>query len=505
MRKNLLTRIRASIGAITPGGDNLVDRTVKSGFWVGVMNFSERGLDLILLVILGGLLSPRDFGLMGIALLTLASAKQLSELGLDDALIHAKDDVDEELNTIWSMETSRGLLLAGIMVLGAPFIAEFFNEPRAVPLLRVMALSPLAIGLRNPAVIYFQKDLEFHKEFTYRVSGTVVYFTVAIAYALVSPTVWALVIGYVLGDITRTVVSYLAVGYRPWPAFDLGVAKQRLSYGKWVTSTTILYFLYSRGDDIFVGWAIGATALGFYQIAYRFSNAPATEITQTISGVTFPAYSKVQNEVDKVRTGFYNTIRITTLISFPMAVGIAAIAPKFIEAFFTPEWQPVVPVIQILAVYGLLRSLGATFGPVWKAVGRPDYIAKLSLLRVVLIAVTIYPVTTRFGLIGVAALITAIYIFPMMPLDVYLVLKTIESPLGRFAREVFYPLFASVLMGVAVTVVQGQIAFGLPIVEFAILVAVGVLSYAVAVLALMVGSHWELKDDLTMLIDSIAG
>lgn len=493
---------------MVPSGDDLVDQTIKSGFWVGLMNFSERGLDLILLVILGGLLSPRDFGLMGIVLLTLASAKQLSKLGLDDALIHAEDDdVDEELNTFWSIEASRGVILASIMVLGAPFIASFFNEPRVIPLLRVMALSPLAIGLRNPAVVYFQKDLEFHKEFVYRVSGTVVYFTISLVYALIDPTVWALVVGYVAGDIMRTIVSYFADGYRPWPSFELDIAKRRLSYGKWVTSTTILYFLYSRGDDAFVGWALGAAALGFYQIAYRLSNAPATEITQTISGVTFPAYSKVQNDVTKLRRGFFNTVRITTFISFPMAVGIAAVAPTFIKAFYSSEWLPIIPVIQLLAAYGLLRSLGATFGPVWKAVGRPDYVAKLSLIRVTLMAVFIYPVTMwwGYGLEGVAALITAIYIFPMMPLDVYLVLKTVKSPLGRFAKEVSYPLLASALMGTVVVIVQSQLTLDLPILEFVILVLVGVVSYAAVVLVLLSRSHWELKQNLTTLVDSIAG
>lgn len=493
---------------MVPGGDDLTDQTIKSGFWVGLMNFSERGLGLILLVILGGLLSPRDFGLMGIVLLTLASAKQLSKLGLDDALIHAEDDdVDEELNTFWSIEASRGVILAGIMVLGAPFIAGFFNEPRVVPLLRVTALSPLAIGLRNPAVVYFQKDLEFHKEFVYRVSGTVVYFVISLVYALIDPTVWALVVGYVAGDIVRTTVSYLADDYRPWPSFDLDVAKRRLSYGKWVTSTAILYFLYSRGDDAFVGWALGAAALGFYQIAYRLSNAPATEITQTISGVTFPAYSKVQKDVTKLRHGFFNTVRITTFISFPMAIGIAAVAPTFIEAFYTSEWLPIISVIQILAIYGLLRSLGATFGPVWKAVGRPDYVAKLSLIRVMLIAVFIYPVTMwwGYGLDGVAALITAIYIFPMMPIDVYLVLNTVESPVGRFIKEVSYPLLASALMGAVVVIVQNQLTLGRPVLEFAILVILGVVSYAAVVMVLLARSHWELKRNLTRVVDSIAG
>jgi PST family polysaccharide transporter/lipopolysaccharide exporter len=501
----MLDKLKRLIARLLPGGDNVMEQAVKSGVWVGVMNVSERGLELLLLVIVAALLSPRAFGLMGIALLTLSSLKKFSELGIKSALIQAEEDnVDDELNTAWTIETVRGTVIGAILFLGAPFLASLFNEPAATDLFRVIAVSPFIVGLRNPAVVYFQKSLDFHKEFVYRVSGAVAYFVVTVGLALYEPTVYALAIGYIAGDTTRFIVSYLAHGYRPWPSFDVDVAKKRYSFGKWVTANSILYFLYSRGDDAFVGWALMASALGFYQLAYRLSNAPATEITQTISSVTFSAYSKVQNDVEKLRSGYFQTLRMTTLASFPAAMGIAAVAPAFVRAFFTPEWEPMIPVLQLLAIYGLLRSMGATMGPVWKAVGRPDYITKLSALRVTLIAIFIYPVTMRYGIEGTSALITGIYIFPMMPIDTYLIARTVDASPIRVLREVSYPLAASIGMAAAVTYVYQAVTLSTPLLEFILLVLVGIGVYVALALALMFSFNWEVKQNLESIFDALA-
>jgi len=143
----MLDKLKRLIKRLLPASDNVLEQAVKSGVWVGVMNVTERGLELLLLVIVASLLSPRAFGLMGIALLTLSSLKKFSELGIKSALIQAEEDnVDDELNTAWTIETARGTVIAAILFLGAPFIASLFNEPAATDLFRVIALSPFIVG-----------------------------------------------------------------------------------------------------------------------------------------------------------------------------------------------------------------------------------------------------------------------------------------------------------------------------------------------------------------------
>jgi PST family polysaccharide transporter/lipopolysaccharide exporter len=503
---SLRERLARALGRLLPTDGDLSDQIVQSGIWITLMNVFDRALQFALLIVLARLLTPRDFGLLGIALLTLSALKKFTHLGLDAALIQdQQENVDQYLNTAWVLGFGRNLLIAVVIFLVAPLVAAVFSEPRVTPVIRVIALGPLFKALRNPGVVYFQKNLDLHKSFVLTLSGSVTNFVVAVAFALVYRNVWALVFGFVAADAVRFLVSYLIHPYRPWFEFDADIAWNLLDYGKWMTGSKILNFLYSEGDDAVVGWLLTATSLGFYQVAYRFSNAPATELTHVISRVMFPAYSKLQDDTHRLRDTFLQVLKVVTLLAFPMSVGIVIVAPSFVEAFLGEAWLPATLTMQILAVYGLLRAVGSTFGPVWKAVGRPDYLTKLAALRVLLIAVFIYPMTVTYGIEGTAFLITAIFVFPMMPLDTYLVVKTVDTSFGRFFREVAYPAVASLFMGGVLLAVQASVAFASPAVEFVVLLGVGIASYAVAVGVFERQLNWGLERSFRSMVNAVRG
>lgn len=472
--------------------------------WVTVMSVSDRLLQLVLLVVLARLLGPAAFGVMGIALLTVNAVTRFSRLGFDEALIQNEaDDVDEYLDTQWTLQLLRGVLLALVVLLAAPLVAGVFDEPQAVDVLRFVALSPLLVGLRNPGIIYFRKNLEFHWQFVYRLSGSLLNFVVALGIAfLVVESVWALVVGYVVADLTRTLVSYTVHEYRPWPALDFDVVRELFDYGKWITGSGIVLFLVNEGDDALVGVLLSSTALGLYQVGYRVAKTPSRHITRVVSEVTFPAYSKLQDDTARLRRVFFQTIRLTTLFSFPVGVGIVVVAPTFVRAFLGPDWLPAIPTLQLIAVYGLCISFTATFGSVWKAVGRPDYVTKLSFVRLVLMAAIAIPAVQRFGITGMAAVVTGIYLFVMLPIDVYLVARSIEGAVLDVLRQVAYPLGASVLMGLAVYGSRVELALT-PVVELFVLVSVGIVTYALAVLLFETQLQWGLTGDLRSIVETV--
>jgi len=500
MKEKLLAVINQ---ALPQGG--VLEQTVKSGAWMGAMNVFSRGLQIILVIILANLLEPADFGLLGIALLVLSALQKFSELGLDSAVIQdASENVDEYMNTMWVLQLVRGGVLAGILILGAPLVGSVFGEPRATGIVRAIAVAPILVAAKNPGVVYFKKKLNFHREFAYQMSGSLTRFLVTIAWALVSPTVWALVAGLLASRAVRFVFSFIAHEYQPRLSFDLDLARELIQYGKWLTANSILFFLYSEGDDAVVGWLLSATALGFYQTAYRLSNAPATEITQVINSVTFSAFSTLQEDSAAMREAYYKTLQLAAFVTFPAAFGIAGVADVFVKTFMGDQWVAMVPVMQILAVYGLLRSLGKTMGPVFKTLNRPDYITKMSALRVFLLAVLIIPVTNRFGIVGISLLIGGISLFPMFPLDAYLVLKSLDGSYRRFATELVHPLLASVGMFTAVTVVDQTIPVGVGVLKFVLLVTVGVVVYVCLALLLSMQFEWSIDENLRKVFSSLA-
>ena len=476
---------------------------VKSLVWIGSQNALGRVIQLAMLVILARLIGPTELGLVGIALLALSALRKFTEFGLNAALIYQKDEnVDSYLDTVWLLEIGRGVLVGGIIFLTAPFVASFFGEPRAEALLQVIALAPVLTGLKNPGVVYFDKNLDFHKEFAFQIGSDIVRFVVSVAYALYDPTAWAFVAGFLAADGTRFVLSYIIDDYRPWFSFDMEAAKELIDYGKWMTGSSILFFLNTEGDDAFVGWFLSPAALGFYQYGYRLSNAPATEITQIISRVMFPAFSSLQDDTDRLREVYLKTLRMTSFVSFPAAFGIAAVAPAFVRAFMGPDWTGMIFAMQILAGYGLLRSVGKTFGPVWKATGRPDIITKLSAFRLVLIAILIYPLTSRYGIAGTAFTVTAVYVFPMMPIDIYLIRRTIEATYYEIIYEFVYPLIASVVMFTCVWSVHLGIDVT-PMIEFSLLILTGVITYVASVLVLEIQFDWGIRQNINTLITSV--
>ncbi|EMA44819.1 lipopolysaccharide biosynthesis protein [Halococcus saccharolyticus] len=460
------------------------ERTVKSGIWVTLINVFDRGLQLAKLIVLARLLSPAAIGLIGITLLVLTVLEQFSEFGVDRALIQRKErNINEYLNTAWSLQIIRGVLVVGIAYVAAPYAAVFFGEPRSTDLIRVLALTSLLTSLRNPGLIYFRKNLDFHKQFAYTLTGSLVNAAVTIATAWIFRSVWAFVFGRLAGNIVTIVLSYLIHEYRPWPAFDRAQARELLGYGKWILGSGVLAFLLNQGDDAFIGWFLSASVLGFYQLAFRFSNAPATEITHTISNVVFPAYSQLQTDDTKLRKGYFRTIQLTTMVSFPMAAGIFVTAPVFVQGFLGEQWLPMVWPMQILTLWGAIRSLGSSTGPLFEAVGRPDYNTKLQVLELAIVVVLIYSATDRWGIAGTAFVVVVSGIVAS-PIANYLAVRQVEGSYFRLIRVVSYPAVGSAVMAIGVWFVRTNVAIGSSIVEFLFLVTVGIVLYSLVMVGI---------------------
>ena len=443
--------LRSLIRRLLPGEGSVASRTVRGGIWVGMMNGGVRALQLVMLVVLGRLLSPEEFGTMGVALLVIAGLTRFSQLGLDQALIQRREEnVDDYFGTVWVLQVLRGLAIAAIAFAAAPYVADFFREQRSVvvPLIQLIALGPVARALQNPATVYFEKDFQFHKQFLLVTSRTGVRVVVSIAYALVEPSVYALAYGYVAGHLAQLVGSYVFADRLFRPSFDVEKARDLIDYGKWIVGSGVLSYLYGEGDDVFVGRVLSTQALGYYQLAYRLSNAPATEVAQTISQVVMPAYSKIQDDIPAVRDGFERTLRLSALVSFPLGVGIIVVADPFVATFLGSQWAPMVVPMQVLTVYGLLRSLRTPAAPLFKALGRPDYMTKLQVVTLVVLAIAIYPltVTLDMGLTG-ASIAVVLSGLAYLPPAAYLTMRMIDERLRTLVTIPAYPAVASLAMG----------------------------------------------------------
>lgn len=431
-------------------GRALTDQVVRGGAWMSLLRVTDKSLHIARLTILARLLSPSDFGILGIALLSLTAIKQLSNLGINSALVQREEaNVDPFLNTAWLLKGIRGIGIFALLYVTAPTIALTFAEPRATAVLRVLGLGAIIQGLVNPSVVYFRKNLDFRKQYSFQVSGTVVDLIVAVSAALILQNVWALVFGSLAGRLTRFLASYLLSDYRPRIQFDRELALDVLNFGKWVWASGIVIFLATNGDDAFVGWYLTAAALGLYQMAFRLANAPATEVTHVIASVVFPAYSKIQNDREAIRSAFVKTFRVTAAIAIPMAGGIILVAPAFTVTVLGDQWAPMILAMQITALAGFIRAIVATGGALFKGVGEPDWDFRMNVVRASIIFATIYPLTDAYGISGAAASIT-LGIAGALPVWYYKTREITGSSHVEYLSSLLIPALGTALMAIPV-------------------------------------------------------
>jgi lipopolysaccharide exporter len=420
-------------------------RAVKGGVWIFVLKVAHRGLGFLRTLILARLLSPEDFGLFGIAVLTINFLENFSVTGIDAALVQKKGSIKEDLDTAWTVNVIRSLLLFSTLYFGAPVVASFFNNTEALDIIKALAFLQLCTGAENIATVYFRKEIRFNKLFNLNFSAMTVNFVVSVTMAIILKSVWALVYGALAGAFIKTVMSYVLQPYRPRLRFEVAKLKELLRFGKWIFGSSILVFLITEGDDVFVGKMLGTTALGLYQMAYLLSNAPATEISNFVAQITFPVYSKMQGDVQRLREAYLKVLQIVSFIAFPISGLIFIFAPDFTKLFLGEKWMPMVPALQVLTLWGLIRAVGTTTTQIFLAVGKPRITTKLRSLELLFIAILIYPLTVRFGILGTAMTIVIGTILPVS-ITCLMAVKTVNSDLFSFGKILLLPLIGTFAM-----------------------------------------------------------
>lgn len=435
-----MVNVVREISNLLRNGSGLSGKVVRGSFWVFALRLTNRLLGLVSTMILARVLAPADFGLFGIALLTMAALETFSQVGMNAALVQKRQDITPYLDTAWTFQALRGGFLALVLFVSAPYVASFFDTPAATPVLQVIGVSTLIQGLTNIGVVYFQKELEFHKQYIYQLSGTVSHLLVAITAVVILQSVWALVFGLLAGNLGQLLVSYAIHPYRPRARLDQAQFLELLHFGKWVLGSSILIYLVTQGDSILVGKVLGVTALGLYQMAYRISNMPATEITHVISQVTFPAYAKLQNDLSRLKEAYFKVLQVTAFLSLLITVLIFIFANDFTRLFLGDKWLPMVPAMQILVLGGFIRSIAATAGAFFVAVGKPSIDTQAQLLRLITLSISIYPLTVYFGITGtsVAVLVSNIAVAIILMSKIF---RFCESSLLIFAKNLLSPRF----------------------------------------------------------------
>ncbi len=453
---------------------------VSGGIWITLSKILQHSLNFIRTITLARLLSPDNFGLFGIAMLALTAIDKFSFTGFDQALIQKRENIEPYLDSAWTIQVIRGLILGLLLFCTAPLVAKFFHEPQVTLLLKVLGFSIFIGGFRNIGIVFFHKNIQFNRMFIYELSGTITDFGVALTAAIILRNAWALVFGFTARNIVQTIVSYVIHQYKPRFKINWKHTKDLLSFGQWIWGSTILIFLLTQGDDILVGKILGTTALGFYQMGYKISNLPATEITHALSQVIFPAYSRLQDNIPKLRAAFLRVFQMMTFITFPIAILIFVLAPDFTIVFLGEKWMPMVPVMKTLCYFAVIRTINSVFSAVLTALGKPRISTIGSFFQLILFVIIVYPLIINFGLVGVAYATIIPNAFFLIYIGIRL-LKEIDTQFSKLLSVILPSIAGCLSTYLSVTFVNNTFSFNASVISIISLAILGGGVYIVVV------------------------
>ena len=422
---------------------NLKHKTVQNTFIVFIVTFINRGLNILTKILLARILLPEDFGLIAIASLIIEAIALFREMGIESALIYRKDQAKEAANTAFIILPIVSILLYAVVYFSAHYMALFYGNELIESITRISALTLIILSLGSVQFTLLTKELDFRRRMTPEFVSSIVYTLSTVYMAFQGFGVWSLVYGGVLSSFSGLITVWKVSSFRPTFRFNRKIATELLGYGKYILGSSIVIFILANLDDAVVGRMLGLTALGYYSMAYSMGNLPATNITHVLGKILFPTYSVIQNDKKKLSKMFLKTFAYISLVSIPLAFGIFALSPDFIEFILKEKWLPAVPALKVMCVYGLFRSLNATTGGLFVATGNAKFQRDVSIIQLIFFILLVIPVTQKYGLVGVSMLVTLVMGVLAFSLSLKKVFEITDVERTQIINAIKTPLYCS--------------------------------------------------------------
>ncbi|MFK5893285.1 MAG: lipopolysaccharide biosynthesis protein [Pseudomonadota bacterium] len=446
--------------------------------WVTMLRVLYRLIGLVSTVILARLLTPNDFGVAAIAMSIFALMNAFSKFGFETVIVQHKNPTYEHYSTAWTFNFLFGFFAAATLALSSGYIGEFYNNVDITYIAIVISSLFLLDGLKNTGIIDFQKNMDFDKEFKFYIVPKLICFFITLALAIYLRNFWALVIGNVILKLLEVVNSYLMHPLRPRFTFSKG--GELFGFSKWLMVNNFLNFLNDKSPELVLGKIISPHSAAIYSISAEIGQMTTTEIVANLNRAIYPGYSKVSDNLSKLRNLYQDTIKVIALIAFPLGVGVALVSPYLVPIMLGPQWLDTIEPIVYLALGGTINAVRSNTNYVYFSLGKPRIsTAELALKSIIFISFFAYLIEDG-GALGVAKsfLYTAAIMFFISNIIVIYVLKiSFMDQIKLYIK----PALATIVMFISVSWTMTNIVIGNMVIDLILAVLSGVFSYVISV------------------------
>ncbi|UYU30737.1 colanic acid undecaprenyl disphosphate flippase WzxC [Siccibacter colletis] len=463
---------------------SLRNKTISGAKWSAMATVIIISLGLIQMTVLARIIDSHQFGLLTVALVIIALADTLSDFGIANSIIQRKEISNLELTTLYWLNVGLGLVVCVAMFLLGDVIADALNNPDLAPLIKTLAFAFVVIPHGQQFRALMQKELEFSKIGSIETFSVLAGFTFTVVTAQYWPVAMTAIWGYLVNSLVRTALFgfFGRKIYRPGLHFSLASVASNLRFGAWLTADSLINYVNTNLSTLVLARILGASVAGGYNLAYNVAVVPPMKLNPIITRVLFPAFAKIQDDIDKLRVNFYKLLSVVGIINFPALLGLMVVANNFVPLVFGEKWVSIIPILQLLCIVGLLRSIGNPIGSLLMAKARVDISFKFNVFKTFLFIPAIIVGGHMAGALGVTLGFLLVQIINTVLSYFVMIKPVLGSSYRQYIQSIWLPFYLSLPTLVVSWALGVALKGHLPLASLlAVQIAAGVLAFGVMI------------------------
>ncbi|MBK7939236.1 MAG: lipopolysaccharide biosynthesis protein [Lewinellaceae bacterium] len=336
---------------------SLKQRTIRGLSWAFIDRFANQLSQFIFGIILARLLSPAEYGLIGMLAIFFEIADTFVVAGFSEALIRKKDPTDADYSTIFLVNVGTGMFFYAVLYMMAPGISWFFNEPQLIPIIGVLGATVVINAFGMVARVPLTKNLDFKSLASISVISNLLSGAVAITLAFQGYGVWSLVWRNIVQSLLSTILVFLYVRPRWKLQFSGESFREIFAFGSKLLASRLFLEAYNNIYYIIIGKFFSARDLGLYTRANGYKDMFSRTLHNVIQSVSFPALAEIKDDDVRLKNAYRRLVQTTTYLTAVLMCGLAATADNFILGLIGPKWSESIPYLQLLSIVGIFYPL----------------------------------------------------------------------------------------------------------------------------------------------------
>lgn len=438
----------------------LKQKTISGLTWSFIDNFAQKSLTFVIGIILARLLTPSEFGLIGMITIFIAVSESFINSGFGAALIRKQNCTDVDFSTVFYFNLAGGGVFYWILFFSAPAISRFFNEPQLTNLVKVLAIVLIIDSLTIIQRIILIKRIDFKLQTKISVAASIVSGAVGIYLAFSGFGVWSLAVKQITQRAVDSSLLWLWSSWRPLPVFSRTSFNEMFSFGYKLLISGLIDTLYRNIYLLIIGKYFSAQELGYYTRAHQFQMLPSQNITGIIGRVSYPVLAQMQDDKTALKRNYQKLIKSIMFVTFVLIMGMAAVAEPMVITLIGEAWRPCVIYLQLLCFVGMMYPLHSLNLNMLKVQGRSDLFLKLEIIKKILAV----PVVIIGVMVGIKAMIIGMMIMTQIAyfLNSYWSGRFIDYSMKNQVKDILPSFILAVTMGAIVAGIGWLLPFGYP-------------------------------------------